>query len=227
MFDVGKRPLRGPKIHIKHLPSNIEHPVLSRVSFAAIDFESAGIRKGGTDVAVQIGVARMQGGVLGEQFTSFLATDQPITWSAQKVHGIRAEDLVDAPTLTALWPRLKGLLEGCWVVAHGAATEKRFLRAFPFHGFGPWLDTLKLSRAIWPELPSYALGDLITRLGLEDELRTAHDRFRWHDALSDALASLILLRHIIQEAGVAHESPELLLRADDSFHHRLRAQQRP
>ena len=200
--------------------------MLSRVSFAAIDFESAGIRKGGTDVAVQIGVARMQGGVLGETFTSFLSTDQPITWSAQKVHGIRTEDLAGAPTLTALWPKIKGLLEGQWIVAHGAATEKRFLRACPFHGFGPWLDTLKLSRAVWPELPSYALGDLVTTLGLEDQLRAAHERFRWHDALSDALASLILLRHIVTETAVESEPPELLLRADDSFHHRLRAQNR-
>ncbi len=196
---------------------------VSEIPFAAIDFESAGIRKGGTEVAVQIGVARMRGGVLGEPFTSFLATDQPITWSAQKVHGIRREDLKGAPELTALWPRLKGMLEGRWIVAHGAATEKRFLRAFPFHGFGPWLDTLKLSRAAWPALDSHALGDLIIALGLEGEMRTAHADFRWHDALSDALASLVLLRRIIAETNTGGEAAEILLRADDSFHHRLRA----
>lgn len=196
---------------------------VSEVPFAAIDFESAGIRKGGTEVAVQIGVAQMRGGVLGEAFTSFLATDQPITWSAQKVHGICLEDLKGAPELPALWPRLKGLLENRWVVAHGAATEKRFLRAFPFHGFGPWLDTLKLSRATWPNLDSYALGDLIVTLELEEELRAAHANFRWHDALSDALASLVLLRRIIVETQTGDEPAEILLRADDSLHHRLRA----
>lgn len=196
---------------------------VSEIPFAAIDFESAGIRKGGTEVAVQIGIAQMRGGTLGESFMSFLATDQPITWSAQKVHGIRLEDLKGAPELTALWPRLKGLLEGHWIVAHGAATEKRFLRAFPFHGFGPWLDTLKLARATWPTLESYALGDLIVALGLEEELRTAHAQFRWHDALSDALASLVLLRRIIAETQTGGEAAEILLRADDSLHHRLRA----
>jgi DNA polymerase-3 subunit epsilon len=207
---------------IENLTSYISM-IVSETPFAAIDFESAGIRKGGTDVAVQIGIGRMQGGVLGETFTSYLAADQEITWSAQKVHGIRKEDLAGAPTLTTLWPRLKSLLEGNWIVAHGAATEKRFLRAFPFHGFGPWVDTLKLSRAVWPELPSYALGDLIGTLGLEDELRANHAAFRWHDALSDALASLILLRRIVGETAINGEPAELLLRADDSFHHRLRA----
>ena len=66
-------------------------------------------------------------------------------------------------------------------------TERRFLRAFPFHGFGPWVDTLKLSRAVWPEKKSFALGDLILELGLEDDLCDALPGFRWHDALSDAL----------------------------------------
>lgn len=193
---------------------------VAETAFAAIDFESAGIRRGGTDVAVQIGLARMRAGEIVDSFGSFLATDEPITWSAQKVHGIRQEDLAGAPTLLALWPELKSRLGGQWIVAHGASTEKRFLRAFPFHGFGPWVDTLKLSRAVWPGQPSFALGDLCTSLGLEDELRSLHAGFRWHDALSDALASLLLLRRIIRDTEIGGADAEILLRADDSPYHR-------
>lgn len=201
---------------------------LAETAFAAIDFESAGARRGGTDVPVQIGIACLDGlgSGLGETLVSYLASDQPIVWSAQKVHGIRTEDLEGAPSLLALWPRINPLLQGRWVVAHGAATEKRFLRAFPFHGFGPWVDTLKLARAIWPDLPSYALGDLIVSLQLEDEMRHLHPAFRWHEALSDAVASLILLRHAIQTTELATEEPEILLRADDSFYHRRKAADR-
>ena len=193
---------------------------VAETAFAAIDFESAGVRPGGTEVAVQIGLARMRGTEITDSFGSFLATDEPITWSAQKVHGIRQEDLVGAPTLLALWPELKARLGGHWLVAHGAATEKRFLRAFPFHGFGPWVDTLKLARAVWPAQPSFALGDLSVALGLEEELRSIHAGFRWHDALSDALASLLLLRRIIQEADIAGAEANILLRPDDSPYHR-------
>jgi len=186
------------------------------------------MRRGGTEVPVQIGVAQMRGDVIAdESLASFLATDQEITWSAQKVHGITREDLRGAPSLNDLWPRLKTLLQSRWLVAHGAATEKRFLRAFPFHGFGPWVDTLKLSRALWPDLPSFALGDLIQAKGLEEELRGHHAGFRWHDALSDALASLVLLRRIIAEAGIAGESAEILQRFDDSHYHRVKASKIP
>jgi len=198
---------------------------LAGTAFAAIDFESAGARRGGTDVPVQIGIACRDGldASLGDTFVSYLASDQPIVWSAQKVHGIRTEDLAGAPTLLGLWPRLNDLLKGRWIVAHGAATEKRFLRAFPFHGFGPWVDTLKLARAVWPELPSYALGDLIVTLHLENEMRRLHPTFRWHEALSDSVASLILLQEVIKTTDLGNEEPDILLRANDSFYHQRKA----
>jgi DNA polymerase III subunit epsilon len=191
--------------------------------FAAIDFESAGIQRGGTEVPVQIGVALMRCLKISDFFTSFLCTNQPITWAAQKVHGIRTRDLTGAPCLLDLWPEIRSLLENRWIVAHGSATERRFLRAFPFHGFGPWVDTLKLSRALWPRRKSFALGDLILELGLEAELHDAFPRFRWHDALSDAVACLVLLRRVVAEAGVGAQEAEILLRPDDSQYHRLRA----
>ena len=160
---------------------------------------------------------------ISENFGSFLFTDQPITWAAQKVHGICAKDLAGAPRLPELWPEIHRLLQNRWLVAHGSATERRFLRAFPFHGFGPWVDTLKLSRAVWPEKNSFALGDLIADLGLEDDLRRAFPPFRWHDALSDAMASLILLRRAVADANIAAEKVELLLRPDATEYHRLKA----
>ena len=195
---------------------------VAETAFAAIDFESAGLRPGGTEVPVQIGLALMKGAAIsaGDIFESFLATDQEITWSAQKVHGITRADLAGAPGLTELWPQIKALLAGRWLVAHGAATEKRFLRAFPFHGFGPWVDTLKLARAVWPDLGSFALGDLVVHCKLEDELRVLHPGFRWHDALSDAAASLVLLRRIIAETGISGQDSSLLLRPNDSVYHR-------
>jgi DNA polymerase-3 subunit epsilon len=199
--------------------------IVAETSFAALDFESAGVRRGSTEVPVQIGIALMHRLEISETFSSFLFTDQPITWAARKVHGICDKDLVGAPRLPELWPELHRLLRDRWLVAHGSATERRFLRAFPFHGFGPWIDTLKLARAVWPESKSFALGDLILDLGLEDDLRGAFPSFRWHDALSDAMASLVLLRHVVFYAKVAAEKAEILLRPDASQYHRLKAQE--
>jgi DNA polymerase-3 subunit epsilon len=199
------------------------------ISFAAIDFESAGIRRGDTDVPIQIGIATMLDGRLDAAtfFSSHLAADRPVTWVARKVHGISDADLTNAPTFHSLWPQLKISLSDRWIVSHGAGTEKRFLRAFPMHGFAPWVDTLVLARAVWPDAPSHGLGDLARLLDLEAACQAALVGFRWHDALSDAIASLLLLRRLIDLTGIADQPAEILLRADLSGYQALRRSASP
>jgi len=110
--------------------------------------------------------------VINRLWESYIYTDKPITWAAQKVHGITKEDLADAPKLMLLWPEIKKRLGNSAVVAHGHGTEKRFLRAFPGHGFGPWIDTLHLSRAVFPELKKHSLSHICETQGLTSKVDT-------------------------------------------------------
>ncbi|MDX1679142.1 MAG: exonuclease domain-containing protein [Akkermansiaceae bacterium] len=200
-------------------------PAIRDCRFTAIDFESAGAARGKTDVPVQIGMARWsvdQGH--HDAFVSYLATDQAVQWSARKVHGISDEDLADAPSLLTLWPECKRRLAGSLVVAHGRGTEKRFLRTFPGHGFGPWVDTLPLARALWPELEDHSLGAICDQLELTAAIRKLVSGRNWHDALFDAVASLVLLVHVIELHDLQEQSCDLLLRPDTSDWHRLRRQ---
>ena len=187
--------------------------LIREIPFASLDFESAGERANEAGVPVQIGIAWMQrlDPVPDSFFRSYLRAARPVTWSAQQIHGITDRDLADAPDLLSLWPEVKGRLGGRWIVAHGSGTEKRFLRAFPMHGFGPWVDTLSLSRKVLPGRSSYALSDLVGDLGLEEEVRRYLPDFRWHEALSDALASLLLLRNLIELTGISDHPGEVLL----------------
>lgn len=187
---------------------------IAGTTFAAIDFESAGSAPGRTDEPVQIAVAHLRGGEISKLLNSYVRPGVPVTWAAKAVHGISDEMVADAPRLLDLWPSIQKAMGGCWVVAHGAATEKRFLRVFPFHSFGPWVDTLVLARAVYPQLASHALGDIIANLGLNQDPTIAAPGFRWHDAESDALASLVLLRHLIRACGLISADPEVLRRPD-------------
>lgn len=170
--------------------------------FAAIDFESAGLVKGGTDVAVQIGISIMRPDLeirREEFFTSYLASDQKITWAARKVHGISDADLEGAPQLLHLWPEINRLLRDRCVVAHGAGTEKRFLRAFPMHGFKLWADTLTIAHAAYPEIGGHSLSGLCDALELTPEVAALCPDRQWHDALYDSIGSLVLLRKILRD----------------------------
>lgn len=196
---------------------------LSACRFCAIDFESAGAARGRTDAPVQIGlVAGQCNGLPPDVFVSHLRTDQPIQWSAQRVHGITPADLADAPPLAMLWPEIKVRMRGAVIVAHGKGTEKRFLRAFPGHGFGPWVDTLLLARAAWPGLPDHGLGPLCESLGLVPTVRATVPEKSWHDALFDAAASLILLWHLIDTLALREYPVAALVHPDTTVWHRVR-----
>jgi DNA polymerase-3 subunit epsilon len=196
-------------------------PLIRQCRFTAIDFESAGAARGMTDSPVQVGLASwsLEAGH-ADSFVSYIHTDQPIQWSARKVHGIGPKDLSDAPSLLSLWPDLKSRLAGAVVIAHGKGTEKRFLRAFPGHGFGPWIDTLLLARAAWPMMSGHSLGALCDHHGLTNTVRTLVPEKSWHDALFDAAASLVLLDHVIQILNLSDHPMETLLHPDTSAWHR-------
>lgn len=180
----------------------LNHTALEDHCWAAIDFESAGTAPGETDYPVQIGIVRVEK-LFSETprlFTSYIACDRPVRWSAARVHGITTTTLKGAPEFTALWPQIRDLLRGAVVLGHNPATEKRFLRVFPGHGFSPWVDTLALVRQAAPDLPDHALSSVCDALGISQSVTglvndAAHAH--WHDALYDAAGSLQLLRTLV------------------------------
>ena len=180
---------------------------LEDLCWAAIDFESAGTAPGETDCPVQIGIVRVEKlfSPTPQLFTSYIACNRPVRWSAARVHGITTETLQGAPAYTSLWPQIRNLLRDAVVLGHNPATEKRFLRSFPGHGFGPWVDTLALARQAAPELPDHALSTICDLLGISsavDTLVQDTGHCRWHDALYDAAASLLLLRTLVSELAM-------------------------
>lgn len=181
--------------------------------FAALDFESAGEAPGMTDAPVQAGIAVMRGTELlsGEFFRTYINPQREVTWAAQKVHGISTTQLTAAPDMKSLWPEFRSRLSGNIVVAHAAGTEKRFLRTFPFHGFGPWLDTVRLARRAWPGLRDYSLEGLTGTLGFRGELDSLCPGLRFHDALYDAVGSLLVLRALVTGAGLLDRCASELL----------------
>jgi len=139
------------------------------MEFAAIDFETTGYENGATNEPWQLGIAVVRDGVIVETREFFFATSLT----------------PDRATLMEQWEDWAPYLTGRRLVAHNIATERTILtRVAPLTKWGPWTDTLKLAKARYPKLPSYALGDLCATFGLVPEFggRT------WHDGLYDAIA---------------------------------------
>ena len=145
--------------------------------FVAIDFETTGCDGCGANEPWQLGAAVVRGGEIAETREWFFGT--PLT--------------PDFEPLMSQWEDFYPVLAGRPLVAHNIACEKTILtRIAPLTRWGPWTDTMRLAKAKYPKLPSYALGELCVAFGCVPEIggRT------WHDGLYDAVACAMLARRL-------------------------------
>lgn len=178
-------------------------PAIKDCAFAAIDFESAGALKGETDQPVQIGIVKCGDfHSAPETWMSYIYPDKPVLWAASQVHGITTEMLAEAPAFVSLWPVIKNHLAKTAIIGHNISTERRFLRAFPGHGFGPWVDTLVLAKNCLPGLNDYTLKNVSDHLGITRSVVMLVPGKTWHDALFDAAASWYIFHKIVSELQI-------------------------
>lgn len=174
--------------------------------FTAVDFESTGSVAGWEEEAWQIGVAEVAGGApTGVMADGWLgvAAGRPFNPYAPGRHAQVREELAAAEPWALQWGRWKDwFAPGRPLVAHNAATERKFLRkAAPMHRFGPWVDTLALARRALPGRKEYGLGAVCGALGLEAEVAARCPGRTWHDALFDAVAAGVFLSWLLGQEG--------------------------
>ena len=175
---------------------------MSAFTAAAIDFETTGSLLGFPNEPWQIGIAEIRDGRISTDFFDSLINvgDRPFNKYAPGRHAQLRDQIAVAPTLEQLWPLVSQNLSGRVLVAHNTGTERSVLAAAsPLHVFGPWIDTLILSRYAWPGLPSHALEDVIAALGLTPAVSARCPGRGPHDACYDAVASAALLLHLLEQ----------------------------
>lgn len=183
-------------------------------TFTVLDFETTGAVRGFPDEPWQFGAVELRGETIRVLRDDWLRIDpaRPFNPYAPGRHAAVRGLLASAPAPRDLLPAWTEVLSAPdrVLVAHNAATEKRILSALaPLLRLGPWVDTLKLARAVLPGGGRRGLADVLEACGLEGEARATCPGRDWHDALFDAAAAAVLLRAWLRSPqwdGVAIEA---------------------
>ena len=188
------------------------------VTWCVVDVETTGLDRR-VDQIISVAAVPIREGRIrpGEALSTLVNSDRPPSAESVRVHGIRAADLIGAPSPDDVAARLAEHLDGAIVVAHYAPVERAFLPALlALAGSGRLrrvADTELLGRLWLHERDGgvrghLALGDLVGELGLP-----VH---RPHDALGDALttAQAFLALASLLSAGGRPETAGSLLAAD-------------
>ena len=184
-------------------------------AYAVFDCETTGTNTAADEI-VSLALIRLDpDGVEVARYATLVRPSRPIPAEATAVHGISDEDVADAPAFAAIAAELLGLLAGAVFVAHNASFDLGMLqRAFVGAGitYSPpaVACTLEAFRLLEPLADNHRLQTICERRGIE-----LHDA---HEAISDVLATVALLRVLLDE-GIAPETVEL----DHSAYMRLRS----
>ncbi len=155
-------------------------PLVAMNSFVAIDFETANHQRVS---ACAVGLATGRNGRI-EVVRSFLIRPPASQFVFTGIHGLRWEDVRDAPTFGELWPTLHAWIDNAeFIAAHNAPFDRSVLQACcAMYGIRvpqvPFTCTVQMARSLWGIYPT-RLPDVCRRLRIP---------LRHHDAGSDAEA---------------------------------------
>ncbi|MDD4000958.1 MAG: 3'-5' exonuclease [Bacilli bacterium] len=148
----------------------------------AIDFETADSH---SESACSVGLAKFdeEGQITNTKY-SLIKPPEFCNFNGwnTKIHGIRRNDVREAPSFSYLWPDLEYFLGEDLLIAHNAPFDMSVLVALlDYYQIEvphiPYLCTLQLSRRVWPRLTSHALTYLSEYFDLP---------YNAHNALDDA-----------------------------------------
>lgn len=166
--------------------------IASRI--VSLDIEGDG---GRPPSPIEIGVVEIHP-EQGAAWSTLVSPPGPIGRFASRVHGLHDSDMVDAPYPVEVHKDLLRVLDGAMIVGHSIRDDLKVLqRAFPILPGYRAIDTLPMSRQLFPGLPSYSLQAVAAAMGIE----ARHQGRGPHSALYDASLDAELFMRLCAQPG--------------------------
>jgi len=173
--------------------------------FIAFDLETTGTVPG-VDQIVEIGAVRFNNGIVESVFSTLVDPLRSIPPGASAVNGISDDMVRGKPTIDTLLHSFAEFCEDMIMVAHNAPFDAQFLTAdIKKHEStsprGVILDTLPISRKVFPGIPNYKLGTLVQHLKIPST--------GFHRAEEDATYCGHVFIELVKRISIGGKPPQL------------------
>jgi DNA polymerase III epsilon subunit-like protein len=144
---------------------------------------------------LELAAIRVEGGEVVDRYDTLVRPQVPVEEGVTAIHGIRDEDVREAPDAGTAVGAFASWLGDTPVAAHGARIDAGVL-AFECVRFGlslpaaPMIDTVKLARELLPDAPDHRLQTLCQILDVETTV--------YHRALPDAVSCWKVLEACVE-----------------------------
>ncbi|SEQ26634.1 ATP-dependent DNA helicase DinG [Virgibacillus subterraneus] len=180
--------------------------------FVVIDLETTGHFPAEQDKIIEVGIVVIQNNEITDEFSTFFNPNMPIPSFITNLTGITDHDVQDAPMFEEKAQEIINLFDNSYLIAHNVPFDLGFLNEeLASNGYrqlnNPVIDTVELSRMLYPKAPSYKLGQLA------EHLQIMHNDP--HRALSDAYVTAKLFLKLKQKINtLPYETVSHLLKLE-------------
>lgn len=179
--------------------------------YAIVDIETTGSYAAASGIT-EISIRVFDGTATVEEFQTLINPGKPIPYFIQSMTGINDQMVANAPKFEEVADKIYGILRDKIFIAHNVSFDYSFinaqLKAAGFELNSKKLCTVRLSRKIFPGLPSYSLGNLSRSLGI-----TINNQ---HRAGGDTEATLKIFRLLLANDKEQHIQKSLLRNSKDA-----------
>lgn len=180
--------------------------------YTAIDLETTGLDPR-RDSVIEFGAIRVRGNCIDERFSALVNPGRLLSPFITELTGITDDMLCFAPPLEDVLPDFLTFVGEDVVVGHNVNFDLGFIRAAcRLMGAGrfdnDYVDTMRLSRRLFPQHAHHRLGDLVARFGIGEAVE--------HRALADVAQTIDCYEYMKAYAarrGMARVLPEHKQRA--------------
>jgi DNA polymerase-3 subunit epsilon len=162
--------------------------------FVVVDVETACSR---VSSICQIGIVGFRNGAEVFAYETLVDPCDEFSSFNTRIHGISCDHVTGKPTFAHIHATIDAHLAGRITVAHSYFDKGALAAACRVHDRSAiettWLDSVRVAKRAWPELPSHRLNVLTRFLGV---------RHKHHDALSDARAAGMVIVRAIDHTGI-------------------------
>lgn len=151
--------------------------------YVVLDIETTGLSPA-RDEIIEIAAVRVRNGEVVGKFASLIRPERPISLFITDLTGISNGMVVGAPSVAEVLPRFLDFVGSDVVIGHNVSFDIGFLHSNAMRCLGrgfsnDYVDTMRLSRRLFPGESHHRLSDLEHRFGLHNASA--------HRALSDVL----------------------------------------
>ena len=167
--------------------------------YCVLDLETTGISYK-TEKITEVGIIKYKNGEVIDEFECFVNPEKPIPQKVVEITHITDDMVKDAETIDKVIPKIIDFIGDSVLVAHNADFDIGYLK-YNFEKYGyklenTYIDTLRLAKAIFPDLKKYKLGLIADSLKIKVDVA--------HRALDDVKTLVAVFKVMIERTKEEH-----------------------